>query len=433
MMNAIQTEEALKQGHYDEVLGRLYGEDQLDAQRARYIDILGSFQDHFQDTPHENVHLYSAPGRTEIGGNHTDHQQGCVLAGSVSLDAAAVAAPNGLDEIRVYSKGYPMIRVDLNDLDANEAEYGTTAALIRGVAAEFKRRGYPVEGFDAAVYSNVLGGSGLSSSAAFEILIGLILNDLYAKDQETAETLAQIGQVAENVYFGKPCGLMDQMACSVGGIVAIDFKDPEKPVIRKIPFDLSDAGHVLCIIDSHSGHEDLTDAYASIPEEMKKIAASFGCDHLRQVDEERFMQAWPALRESYGDRAVLRAYHFYLDNRRAQKEAEALENNDFDAFLKLVRESGHSSAQFLQNIVPEGEVKEQSLNIVLALCESLLGDAGASRVHGGGFAGTVQAFVPIEEAEEFKTKIDHVLGEGSCHVLNIRPDGGVVLRTDSES
>lgn len=430
-MNAKQTEEALSQGVYDPALSRLYGESQLADQKARYMEILKTFQSTFPDISHDNVHLYSAPGRTEIGGNHTDHQQGCVLAGSVSLDAAAVAAPNGLDQIRVYSKGYPTINVDLNDLEPNEAEYGTTAALIRGVAAEFRRLGYPIQGFDAAVYSNVLGGSGLSSSAAFEVLIGLILNNLYANDQEDAPSLAKIGQVAENVYFGKPCGLMDQMACSVGGIVAIDFKDPEKPLIRKIPFDLVQSGHVLCIIDSHSGHEDLTDAYASIPEEMKKIAASFGCDHLRQVSEEQFMQAWPALREAYGDRAVLRAYHFYQDNRRAQEEAEALESGDFDRFLKLVRESGTSSAQFLQNIVPEGATKEQSMNIVLALCDALLDDKGASRVHGGGFAGTVQAFVPVEEAEDFKTKIDHVLGEGSCHVLNIRPDGGVVLEAES--
>ena len=370
--------------------------------------------------------LFSAPGRTEIGGNHTDHQLGRVLAGAVSVDTVAAVAPNGERIIRVQSEGYPLCAVSLDELDVRPAEFGTTLSLIRGVAARIAALGHTVTGFDAFVTSRVLPGSGLSSSAAFEVLIGTILNTLGACGLNAIE-IAQIGQYAENVYFGKPCGLMDQMASSVGGIVTIDFADAENPVVEPLHFDFAACGHALCIVNSGADHADLTAEYAAIPGELAAVSAVFGKTHLRQVDEAEFYARLPEVRAAAGDRATLRAIHIFDDNRRVTQEVEALRNNDFDRFLALVNESGRSSWVYLQNVVPTGATRHQELAVSLALAARLLNGRGACRVHGGGFAGTIQAFVPLDLLDSFKAGMEAVLGEGSCQVLSIRPEGGVLL------
>ena len=376
----------------------------------------------------EKHYLFSAPGRTEIGGNHTDHQHGCVLAAAVNLETVADVTLNGKNVILVQSEGYPVVQVDLSDLTVHDEEKNTTAALIRGVAAAFAERGAKVQGFDAVVKSTVLPGSGLSSSAAFEVLMGTICNELFFDGKLTAVEIAQIGQQAENIYFGKPCGLMDQMASSVGSMVFIDFEDPAQPKIERIPFDLAKAGYALCIIDSGADHADLTDEYAAIPGEMKKVCAFFGKEVLRQIPKAAFMEALPEVRKTVSDRAVLRALHIYQENERVVRQVEALKSGDMDAFLNLVKESGRSSWMYLQNITPTGAVVHQEVAVALALCEDLLMGKGAYRVHGGGFAGTVQAFVPLEMLTGFCERIEKVLGAGSCHVLNIRENGGIRIQ-----
>ena len=370
---------------------------------------------------------FSAPGRTEIGGNHTDHQRGRVLAAAVNLDTLAAVRPNETCVIRIQSQGYPLCTVDLTELTPQSAEINTTPALIRGVAARFTQLGCAVGGFDAYVESTVLPGSGLSSSAAFEVLVGTIINHLFFAGKVSQPEIAQIGQYAENVFFGKPCGLMDQTASAVGGLVTIDFLDKENPQIRSVDFDFSACGHALCIIDTRASHADLTDEYAAITRELKSICAYFGKEVLTQVSQEDFMAALPALRESCSDRAVMRAMHFYRENARVPQQVAALEQGNFPEFLRLVRESGYSSYMYLQNVIPAGYKQQQDVAVSLALCEHYLNGQGAFRVHGGGFAGTVQAFVPFDLLETFRTGIDRVLGEGACHVLSIRPQGGVEI------
>ncbi len=369
---------------------------------------------------------FSAPGRTEIGGNHTDHQRGCVLAAAVNLDTVAAVRCNGTDSVRIQSEGYPLCTVSLEELTPVASEINTTASLIRGVAAKFVELGAPVKGFDAYVQSTVLPGSGLSSSAAFEVLLGTICNALFFENKLPMPEIAKIGQYAENVYFGKPCGLMDQMASAVGNLVAIDFNDPKNPVITPVDFDFSTCGYALCIIDSKASHADLTDEYAAVPKDMKAIAGFFGQTALRDVPEETFYRSVATLRQMFGDRAVLRAIHFYGDNKRVGEQVKALQDEDFDAFLQHIRQSGQSSWMYLQNVV-SGYISHQDMAIALALCHKLLGDRGAFRVHGGGFAGTVQAFVPMYMLDAFKDGIEAVLGDGSCHVLSIRPVGGTEL------
>ncbi len=368
---------------------------------------------------------FSAPGRTEISGNHTDHQCGRVLAAAVNLDTVAAVRVNGSDMIRIQSKGYPMSVVDLTELTPKEEEINSTPALIRGVAARFAQLGCQVEGFDAYIESTVLPGSGLSSSAAYEVLIGTIINHLFFDSKVSQPEIAMIGQYAENVFFGKPCGLMDQMASAVGNLVDIDFFDKENPIIHPVDFDFSACGHALCIIDSRASHADLTDEYAAIPSEIKTVAAYFGKDVLTQIDKKDFYAAIPELRKSCGDRAVMRCIHFYQENERVPRQVAALEQGDFDTFLQLIKESGHSSWMYLQNVIPAGYKEHQNVAVSLALCEHYLQGKGAYRVHGGGFAGTVQAFVPFEILESFRAGIDAALGEGSCHVISIRPQGGV--------
>ena len=373
-------------------------------------------------------YVFSAPGRTEIGGNHTDHQHGCVLAAAVDLETVAEVTLNGTDIIRVRSEGYPSVEVDVKDLSVRAEEVNSTAALVRGVAAAFRQRGADVRGFDAQVRSTVLPGSGLSSSAAFEVLMGTICNELFFDRKLTAVEIAQAGQWAENVYFGKPSGLMDQTASSVGGMVFIDFADPAAPAVERMDFNFAAAGYALCIIDSGADHADLTDEYAAIPRELKAVCAHFGKDYLREIPEEEFYRQLPQLRGTVPDRAILRAIHVYGENRRVLAQVQALKNNDFDAFLTMVRESGRSSWMYLQNITPAGAVKEQSVAVALALCDALLRGRGACRVHGGGFAGTVQAFVPGDMLEEFRCAVEAVLGAGRCHVLSIRSEGGILLK-----
>ncbi|MCI7097149.1 MAG: galactokinase [Clostridiales bacterium] len=370
-------------------------------------------------------YFFSAPGRTEISGNHTDHQHGCVLAAAVNLVTVAEVTLNHFGLIRVQSEGYPVVEVDLNDLSVHEEEKNTTASLIRGVAAAFSQRGAQLEGFDARVRSSVLPGSGLSSSAAFEVLIGTICNELFFDRKLSPVEIAQVGQYAENVYFGKPCGLMDQTASSVGGMVFIDFENPDSPVVERIDFDFSAAGHALCIIDSGADHADLTEEYAAIPGELKDVCTFFGKEVLRDIPEADFFAALPELRHRVPDRAILRAVHFYQENKRVQRQAQALRDGDFDTFLDLVSESGRSSWMYLQNITPTGATEHQDVAVALALCDTLLHGQGAFRVHGGGFAGTVQAFVPLEMLDSFKEGIERVLGKGKCHILAIRSEGGI--------
>ena len=378
----------------------------------------------------EAQRYFSAPGRTEIGGNHTDHQRGRVLAGAVNLDTVAAVRVSGTNVIRVQSKGYPLCQVDLDNLEPVPAEINSTPALIRGVAARFAQLGCKVGGFDAYCESTVLPGSGLSSSAAFEVLIGTIINHLFFDGRVSQAEVAQIGQYAENVFFGKPCGLMDQTASAVGGLVTIDFADKAHPDIRPVHFDFSTTGHALCIIDSRADHADLTDEYAAIPGELKEICDCLGREVTTEIPEEEFYAAIPKLRETCGDRAVMRAMHEYNENRRVPEQVACLEKGDFEGFLSLIRESGFSSWMYLQNVIPAGYVRQQPVAVTLGLCEHYLRGKGAYRVHGGGFAGTVQAFVPFELLDSFRAGIDAALGEGACHVLSIRPQGGVEMEVE---
>ena len=370
---------------------------------------------------------FSAPGRTEISGNHTDHQRGRVLAAAVNLDTQAAVRVNGTNTIRVLSQGYPLCEVDLGALSPKAEEVNTTPALIRGVVARFAQMGCQIRGFDAYVVSTVLPGSGLSSSAALEVLMGTIINHLFFYARATAPEVAAIGQYAENVFFGKPCGLMDQMACAVGGMVAIDFQERDAPMITPVDFDFAACGHALCIIDSGAGHADLTGEYAAIPGEMGEVCAYFGREVLRQVDPVEFYRAIPVLRQRCGDRAVLRAIHFYQENDRVPKQVAALRAGDFQAFLALEKQSGYSSYMYLQNVIPAGCTERQDMAVALALCQRYLQGRGAYRVHGGGFAGSVQAFVPLEMLEDVRAGIEAVLGRGACHVLSIRDEGGVEM------
>lgn len=417
--------ESFLNGKYDDSLQRLYvcTADDFPAYRSRFAKAIASFEDLYG--ANREISVFSAPGRTEIGGNHTDHQRGRVLAASVNLDVIAIAAPNGTNTVRVHSEGYPEDCVSLMQLMPLAEEINHSAALIRGICARFKEFGYPVQGFDAYTTSNVLSGSGLSSSAAFEVLIGTIVNHLFCEEKETALSVAQIGQSAENRYFGKPCGLMDQAASSVGGCIQIDFANKESPQIIPVPFDFTKSGHALCIIDTKCSHNDLTPDYAAIPQEMSAVAAYFGKEVLREVDELEFYQQITALRNATNDRAVLRAIHFFTDNAHVLQETAALEQNDFERFKHLIRASGISSSQYLQNIYSSSQPLQQGVSIVLALCQRYLEPVGGAwRIHGGGFAGTVQAFVPLDYMDEFTHNMELTLGKGTCHNLRIRPVGG---------
>ena len=419
-------ETCLEQLSFEETLIRLYGREGKDRAHTRCLEAAAGFRQAFGYSAQA---LFSAPGRTEIGGNHTDHQRGCVLAASVDLDILAAAAVTGSGAIRVLSQGYPMTEVSLRELTPQEGEKNTSAALIRGVASRMQEMGCALRGRGLDVYmtSTVPKGSGLSSSAAYEVLIGTMLNELFWTGHCTPVELAQIGQYAENVFFGKPCGLMDQTASSVGGVVAIDFADTAHPAVERLDVDLHACGYALCILDSGAGHEDLTGEYSAITEELRAVCRVFGKEVLREVPEADFLAELPKVRKAAGDRAVNRAFHVYGENRRVREEVQALRQGDFDKFLALVRESGRSSAMYLQNIIPTGSTAAQELMVTIALCERMLEGRGAVRVHGGGFGGTAQAFVPLDMLDGFRDRVEASLGRGCCHVVRIRPAGGIRL------
>ena len=408
----------------------LYSSKDIQIQKERYKNAIESYKHYFGGIS-DGFRLFSAPGRTEVGGNHTDHNHGKVLVASVNLDVIAVVEPMNIPKIALKSEGFDESVIDINDLEVKESEKNTADALIRGVAAGFKKSGYKIGGFKAYTTTNVLKGSGLSSSAAFEVLVGNILSSLYNNGGIGAIKIAQIAQYAENEYFGKPSGLMDQMASSVGGFVSIDFKDTESPIIDKIDIDFSSFDHALCIIDTKGDHADLTPDYAAIPYEMKSVAQHFSVDYLRQICREDIMLNMDILRSEFGDRAVLRSLHFFDENERVDKLVHALKSSDFNAFLDSIKESGNSSYKYLQNDFSTNDVRNQGLGIGLYVAEDVLKRKGASRVHGGGFAGTIQAFVPMEMLKEFKMCLEKVFGGGSCHVLGIRRIGGTEVDKNS--
>ena len=407
---------------FDSALTNLYGA-QAPAQKERYLRVLNAYGELYGTAG--EVGIFSAPGRSEVCGNHTDHNHGKVLAAAINLDAIAVAAKNNKDVIRLKSEGYDMDMVDITDLNPNKAEYSKSKALIRGVCAGFVQRGYEIGGFDAATANDVLSGSGLSSSAAFEVLVGTILNHLYNDGKVTPVEIAQIAQYAENEFFGKPCGLLDQMTCSVGGFVFMDFKDPSKPYIKPVKFDFESCAHALCIVNTGGSHSNLTDEYAAVKNEMISVAQRLGHDVLREVDEAQFYNSIDLVRDVVGDRAILRAKHFFSENRRVDEQVKALESKQFGEFKKLVVKSGQSSYMYNQNVYSVKDPVAQPVSLGLCLCEELLDGKGAWRVHGGGFAGTIQAFVPVDMLAEFKHRMELVFGEKSCYVLSIRPVGGV--------
>lgn len=408
----------------------LYKAENLEAQKERYEKAVAAYKEYFASEG-ENIRIFSAPGRTEVGGNHTDHNCGKVLAAGVDMDIIAVVEPIDEPVAVIKSEGFDESRIVLDDLGVVESEKNTTPALIRGVAKGLKDRGFKLGGFKAYATSNVLKGSGLSSSAAFEVLVGTIFSYLYNGGKIEPVKIAQIAQYAENVYFGKPSGLMDQMASSVGGFVAIDFKDVESPIIEHVNVDFDSFGHALCIIDTKGDHADLTPDYAAIPNEMKAIAGHFSVSVLRQLCKHDIILNINTLRNKFGDRAVLRALHFFDENKRVEKLVNALKRKDFQAFLDSINESGNSSYKYLQNVFSSSHVEQQGLGIGLNIAEFALERKGASRVHGGGFAGTIQAFVPFELLKEFKMEMEKVFGSGSCHVLKIRPVGGCEVKLEA--
>lgn len=412
-------------GAFDKTMTLLYGNDDLEKQKQRYLSAAGNFLSFYPNR--EDFSIFSAPGRTEIGGNHTDHQHGCVLAAAVNLDVIAVVSFHNEGVIRIKSEGYPEDVLDLSDTTAKKEEYGKSSALIRGVAARFMENGVKIGGFDAYTTSAVISGAGLSSSAAFEVLIGTIINEQYNSSKASNEEIAKIGKYSENVYFGKQCGLMDQMACASGGLVFIDFADTENPVVKKQIYDFFDKQLNLCITDTKGSHADLTEDYVAVPAEMKQIASHFKKPYLRVVSEEEFYNAIPALRKKYSDRAVMRAAHFFDENKRAADEAEALEKDDIDRFLENVRASGNSSAFLLQNLYSPKNPLNQEIPLAIMVSKRVLSGNGAVRVHGGGFAGTIQTFVPDSILYEYKNTIETLFGKDSCHVVRIRPVGGIKI------
>lgn len=423
MRQVVQIMEEMKAGKFKELLKDIYvDEGMISSQESRYVKALEQYIRIYGE--HE-VEIYSAPGRSEVGGNHTDHQHGMVLAASINLDAVAIVNKNEDSLVKVVSEGYGMIELSAEELEKNPAEESTSIGLIRGVLSGLKRRGYKVGGFNAYVTSDVLNGAGMSSSAAFETIIGTIISGLFNDMSISMVEIAQAGQFAENVFFGKPCGLMDQTACAVGGLIHIDFADPAKPVVEKVAVDFEAHKYSLCIVDTKGSHHDLTDDYAEIPEEMKLVAEFLGKEFLREVDEKDFFANIAMLREKLGDRPVLRALHFFSDNARVAAQVKALNLGEFDKFLCMIKESGDSSFKYLQNIYTNRDVQNQSMSISLAVSEAVLGEHGVCRVHGGGFAGTIQAFVENDYVETYRNALDNVFGEGACHVLKVRKYGGM--------
>ena len=423
-MKTTQLLNYIKEGKLDSRLADIYGSENLASQKERYIEAVSDFYEIYGERETE---LFSVPGRSEISGNHTDHNFGKVLAGSINLDIIAVSSKTDDGVIKIKSKGFPEDVIDTNSYTSPvESDFFKSGALIAGMAKAFTDNGYEKGGYIAYTTSNVFKGSGLSSSAAFEVMVGNILNYFYNDGKVDNVEIAKMAQFSENVFFGKPCGLMDQMACAVGGFVNIDFENPKSPIINKIDFDLSGAGYSLCIVNTGGNHADLNDDYASVPAEMKSVAAFFGKKVLRELDKETVLNNIAPLREKVGDRAILRAIHFFNENGRVDVQAEALKNKDTAKFLEYVIKSGNSSYMFLQNVFTTKNVAEQGLSLALCITDSTLSGTGAAwRVHGGGFAGTIQAFVPHAYVEAYRSAIDSAFGKGACHVLRIRPYGAI--------
>ncbi len=421
-MNTKELLKGLRNHEFDKRLTDLYVDESVLAHQVeRFIAAIEKYEELYGE---DDVVIYSAPGRSEVGGNHTDHQHGRVLATSINLDAIGVVGRRA-DTIKVLSDSFDIQAVNVNETEKVDSEEGTSESLIRGVVGRFKELGFNVGGFNAYCTSEVLVGAGMSSSAAFEVLIGTILSNEYNEGKVDAVEIAKVGQYAENVYFGKPCGLMDQCASSVGGLINIDFKDPSKPVVRHVDVDFANFKHSLCIVDTKGSHADLTPDYAAVPQEMKSVAEYFGKTVLEEVSEEEFYTNFVAVREKCGDRAVLRAMHLFEENKRVDGQVEALLNGDFEGFKALLLASGKSSYEYLQNVYSPRFSDRQAVSVALALTEKIVGNHGAWRVHGGGFAGTIQAFVEDDYVETYKTQIEQYFGEGACHVLKVRPEGGV--------
>ena len=416
----------IENGALDSTLAHLYGAERVCAQKTRYTDAINEFIGIYGD---EEVTLFSVPGRTEVSGNHTDHNRGCVLAAALDLDIIAVAAKTAEMRIEVKSKGFDKDEVDISDLNPDNYENYGSAAIIAGICDGFAKRGFAYGGFKAYTTSDVLKGSGISSSAAFEVQICNVINHFYNEGKIDSPELAKISQYAENVFFGKPCGLMDQTACAVGGFVAIDFADPTKPIIEKLEFDLAAQGYCLCIVNTGGNHADLNDDYASVPAEMKAVAAMFGREVLRGLTYDDILSKLPEIREKLGDRHLMRALHFIEENERVANQKACLLKGDLNGFLEGVLASGDSSFKQLQNVYTVKNVGEQGLSVALALCKHVLGGkGGAWRVHGGGFAGTVQAFVPVALKDEFRATLDAAFGQGACATLNIRAEGAIKVK-----
>lgn len=424
MKNLKSIKEMLSSGAFDEKIKSIYiDEKRVKYNRDRYVRAIDRFSELFPE--HKSGEIYSAPGRSEVCGNHTDHQNGVVLATSINLDAIAIVSPTDNGIIRLVSDDMPLETVDVTELSCIEDEKGTTTALIRGVMAGLADKGFKLGGFDAFITSDVLMGAGMSSSAAFESLIGTIISGLYNDMGVSSVDIAKIGQYAENVYFGKPCGLMDQMACSVGGMIYIDFADKENVIVEKVDSDFDGAGLSLCIVDTKGSHADLTPDYAAVPEEMNSVAKALGKEHLREVDEKEFYRNIPVLREKVGGRAVIRAIHFFEEEKRVREAVAALKSFNYNGFMQVIKASGNSSSKYLQNIYSPKDIYSQNVTLALAVTESCIGDMGVCRVHGGGFAGTIQVFIQDEAVPEYKKCIESIFGEDSCHVLKVRNDGGI--------
>ncbi len=426
-MNANQMKSHIANGGIDSVLTHIYGEAAVDSQKARYSAAIDEFAAIYGED--RDVTLYSVAGRSELSGNHTDHNHGCVVAASIDLDIIAVASPNTDNVIRIKSEGFPEDVVNFDEYNAPiEAKFGTSESIIAGMVQGFLKDGYKVGGFDAYTTSNVLKGSGLSSSAAFEDMVGNILSHMYNNGGVDNVEIAKLAQYSENVYFGKPCGLMDQMACAVGGFVYIDFEDNKNPTVEPIDFSLTDKGYSLCIVNTGGNHANLGDDYASVPEEMKAVAKALGKEVLRGLCEADIIKAAAELREKCNDRAILRALHFVRENKRVMSARDALKAGDVEGFFENVLASGNSSFKYLQNVYTTLNPKEQGLSLALAITDGFLEGKGcAHRVHGGGFAGTIQAFVKNEYLDEYCALMDSVFGKGAAMRLKIRPVGATML------
>ena len=418
-MTSEDIKKGLDRGDYDERLAGLYGMADVPAQKDRYRKLLTS---HGETYGGDNVMMFSTSGRTELAGNHTDHNRGRVLAASIQLDTIAVVTPTDDMDIELLSEGYPPAAVDINHLIPVVEEENTAHAILRGIAAIMTEKGYKLKGFRATTTSSVLKGSGLSSSAALEVLVGTILNELYCGGDFSTTEIAQNGQYAENVFFNKPCGLMDQVACANGGIVMIDFKDPEKPVIEPVSYNFREKGYTLMVVDTGGNHADLTPEYAAVPAEMKGAAQAMGARFCREKSEVDLLAAFGKIRSEQGDRALLRGIHFMRENERVSAMGKALNRDDISAYLKGVTDSGNSSYKYLQNVYAASHPEEQGLSLALALTEGFLEGQGACRVHGGGFAGTIQVYVPNERCGDYKDFMESFFGEGAATALKIRQE-----------